>query len=395
LACHRQSQKGSRVTDTGPPLAAARLEPRIIDREDFDALIHALQSRGYRVIGPTERGGVVDLAEIGSTGDLPVGIGEDQDGGHYRLRARDDGALFGFASGPASWKRFLHPPSFKLWEARPDRGSWRIEPPTRDERPLAFVGARSCDLHAIRSLDTALLEIEDPDPNYARRRAGTFVVAVNCGTAGGTCFCASTGTGPRAEAGFDLALTELIDGASHRFLAEVGSDRGAEVLAEVPSSTGGPDDVLAADAVVERTRESMGRELDVDGLKDLLDRNLDHPRWDEVSERCLTCGNCTMVCPTCFCTDVEETTDLAGVAERRQRWDSCFTVGFTYVHGGSVRPSPRSRYRQWMTHKLASWDDQFDSAGCVGCGRCITWCPVAIDITKEAAAIRATDGAVS
>ncbi len=369
-------------------------EPRIIGREDFDGLIHALQSRGYRVIGPTEQAGVIALDDVGAAEDLPVGVGEEQDGGRYRLRRRDDDALFGFANGPSSWKRFLHPPSFKLWGASPgDDGGWQIEPAEHDERPLALVGVRSCDLHAIRSLDTALLEIEDPDPNYTRRREGIFVVAVNCGTAGGTCFCASTGTGPKAEAGYDLALTELIGAGGHRFLVEIGTDRGAAMLAEVRSAEADPEDVADAAGVVERTRASMGRELDTSGLKQLLYDNLDHPRWDEVSERCLTCGNCTMVCPTCFCTDVEEVTDLAGVAERRQRWDSCFTVGFTYVHGGSVRPSPRSRYRQWMTHKLASWDDQFDSAGCVGCGRCITWCPVAIDITEEAAAIRATDGA--
>ena len=138
----------------------------------------------------------------------------------------------------------------------------------------------------------------------------------------------------------------------------------------------------------------MGRELDTDGIKELLYRNYEHPRWDEVAERCLTCGNCTMVCPTCFCTTVEDVTDLAGEhVERHQRWDSCFTVDYSYIHGGAVRASTRSRYRQWMTHKLATWFDQFGSSGCVGCGRCITWCPVGIDITEEARAIRDERGA--
>ena len=134
----------------------------------------------------------------------------------------------------------------------------------------------------------------------------------------------------------------------------------------------------------------MGREMNTDGIHDLLLANLEHPRWEEVAGRCLTCGNCTMVCPTCFCTSVEDTSDLAGVsAERSRRWDSCFTMDFSYIHGGSVRASPKSRYRQWMTHKLATWWDQFGSSGCVGCGRCITWCPVGIDITEEVRAIRA------
>ena len=136
----------------------------------------------------------------------------------------------------------------------------------------------------------------------------------------------------------------------------------------------------------------MGRTMDTDGIKDLLYRNLEHPRWDDVAARCLAYGNCTLACPTCFCSSVEDGSDFAGDEAGRQRvWDSCFTLDHSYLHGGSVRVSTRSRYRQWMTHKLATWIDQFGTSGCVGCGRCITWCPVGIDITEEVAAIRATD----
>jgi Fe-S-cluster-containing hydrogenase component 2 len=129
--------------------------------------------------------------------------------------------------------------------------------------------------------------------------------------------------------------------------------------------------------------------MDTTGIRDLLYTNFDHPRWDNVAQRCLTCANCTMVCPTCFCTTVEDVSDVTGShAERWRKWDSCFSQNFSYIHGGSVRSSAKSRYRQWMTHKLASWIDQFGSSGCVGCGRCITWCPVGIDITEEVRAIR-------
>ena len=125
-------------------------------------------------------------------------------------------------------------------------------------------------------------------------------------------------------------------------------------------------------------------------LKELLYANAESPIWDAVAERCLSCTNCTAVCPTCFCTSVEDVTDLSGdVAGRERVWDSCFNADFSYIHGGTVRGSTRSRYRQWMTHKLGSWIDQFGMSGCVGCGRCITWCPAAIDITEEAAALRA------
>ncbi len=113
--------------------------------------------------------------------------------------------------------------------------------------------------------------------------------------------------------------------------------------------------------------------------------NLDHPIWDDIAARCLACTNCTLVCPTCFCSTVEDATDLLGTATRTRRWDSCFSSDFSNLHGHPVRSSTRSKYRQWMTHKLSYWYDQFGMSGCVGCGRCITWCPVAIDITAEMA----------
>jgi ferredoxin len=161
------------------------------------------------------------------------------------------------------------------------------------------------------------------------------------------------------------------------------------VLTEIPHSQAGTEDIAQAAAVVARTAASMGRTMEAGGVKDLLLRNLQHPRWEDVAERCLTCGNCTMVCPTCFCTAMEDASDVSGqTASRSRRWDSCFTTDFSYIHGGSVRTSAKSRYRQWMTHKLATWFDQFGTSGCVGCGRCITWCPVGIDITEEVRAIR-------
>jgi ferredoxin len=368
--------------------------PAVIRREALDGLIEALQRRGYTVVGPTVQDQAIVYDELSSGDDLPAGWTDEQDGGTYRLRRREDQALFGYVVGPRSWKGFLHPPKLTLFRARRENGALEVTEERDDPPRYAFLGARSCDLHAIAVQDRVLLDGAHPDPHYSARREDVFVVAVNCGEAGGTCFCVSMETGPRVRSGYDLALTELIDEEGHRFVVEVGSERGAELLAELPSTPATESDAGAPETAARRAASQMGRAIETDGLKELLYRNYEHPRWDEVSERCLTCGNCTLVCPTCFCTTVEDVTDLAAAETRRDRqWDSCFTMDFTYVHGGSVRASSPSRYRQWMTHKLATWWDQFGTTGCVGCGRCITWCPVAIDITEEAAVIRATDGA--
>jgi ferredoxin len=365
----------------------------VVGRSALEDLIDALRRRGFTVLGPTVRSQAIVYEELGSAADLPIGWTDTQDGGTYRLTRRDDDAVFAHNVGPNSWKSVLFPPTVTVWKGRrAEDGGVEIEEAEEPPR-YAFIGVRSCDLHAIAIQDRIFIRDRYVDHDYEARRRDAFIVAVNCGKAGGTCFCVSMGTGPKAESGFDLALTELFeDDGEHRFLVEVGSERGAEVAAELPHrEADGADERLAAD-VIERTSASMGRTLDTDGIKVLLYENAEHPRWDEVSDRCLKCGNCTLVCPTCFCSTVEDVTDLAGTeTERTRQWDSCFTLDHSYIHGGSVHDSGRSRYRQWMTHKLASWIDQFGTSGCVGCGRCITWCPVAIDITEEAAAIRAAD----
>jgi ferredoxin len=361
----------------------------VLTIEGLGQLFAALRRRGYRLLGPTVRDGAIVYDDIASPADLPRAWTDEQEGGHYRLRRRDDDALFGYAVGPHSWKKFLHPPLQRLWQAARTEEGVEIVPEPHPAERLAFVGVRACELHAIAIQDRVLLGGARADPYYRARREAAFIVSVNCGTAGGTCFCASMQTGPKAASGYDLALTELVGEREHRFVVGVGSEGGQAVLAELPHRDATGAEVAAADAVLARTAASMGRSMRDDDLHDLLLRSLNHPRWDEVAARCLTCGNCTMVCPTCFCTSVEETSDLDGSrTSRSQRWDSCFTMDFSYLHGGSVRSSARSRYRQWMTHKLATWWDQFGTSGCVGCGRCITWCPVGIDITEEVAAIR-------
>ena len=360
--------------------------------DTLDVLVTMLRDDGYRVVAPVVRDGAIVHGEVQSVADLPRGWTDEQEPGLYRLRRRDDDALFGYAVGPSSPRGELFPTRQHLWSAQlGDDGTVTVADAPVETGPTAFLGVRGCELAAISIQDRVFLGGLVEDRVYAARRQDVLLVAVECGSPSGTCFCVSMGTGPAVDDGADLVLTELFDGG-HRFLARPGTAAGRAVLARLPVAPSRPDDDDERAAVLAHARASMGRELDTDDIHDLLLGNLEHPRWDDVASRCLACGNCTLVCPTCFCTEVEDTTDLTGtVAEHDRRWASCFEALFSHSGPGSVRTTTRARYRQWMTHKLATWIDQFDSSGCVGCGRCLTWCPVGIDITAETAAIRATD----
>jgi sulfhydrogenase subunit beta (sulfur reductase) len=366
---------------------------RVIGLDGLDALVRTLAEQGHRVIGPRVRDGAIVLDEITGVADLPAGWTEEQEAATYRLARRDDEAVFGFASTPHAWKRWLHPSRVRLWSVRSADGTPTFEEEPPPDRPLALLGVRSCDVHAIEIQDRVFLGGAYPERDYASRRGSAFIVAVDCGEPGGTCFCTSMGTGPRVAGGADVVLTEL-PRTPTVFVARAGSERGAALLSGLPGREATDDDLQAAGAVTDAAATRMGRSLEAGDLHDLLLRNLDHPQFADVAERCLTCANCTLVCPTCFCTSVDDVNTLDGAAESWRQWDSCFSVGYSYIHGGSVRRAPRARYRQWLTHKFATWIDQFGSSGCVGCGRCITWCPVGIDVTRELAAIRATDGEV-
>jgi len=364
--------------------------PKVIDVGALGSLVKALIVRGYEVIGPTVRDNAIVFDHIESSEELPAGWTDEQAPGHYRLKRRKDKAIFGYAVGPQSWKKYLHPADVKLWSAERQGGTFRIlNNESQPKRPYAFLGVRGCDLAAIAVQDRVLIKDKYRDPIYGSRRDSTFIVAVQCTQAAATCFCASMGTGPQAKQGFDLSLTELLDDNRHVFLVHAGSERGAALLSELEAAPATKEHLQQAETAVEAAAQQQVRNLDNTGITELLYQNFEHPRWDNVAARCLTCANCTMVCPTCFCTTVEDVSDVSGEhAERWRRWDSCFTLNFSYIHGGSVRASAKSRYRQWMTHKLAAWLDQFGTSGCVGCGRCITWCPVGIDITEEVRAIR-------
>ncbi|MHB0955724.1 MAG: 4Fe-4S dicluster domain-containing protein [Pirellulaceae bacterium] len=372
---------------------AAKIGSRLyLTRSALDDLVQVLRTQGYSVLGPRVVEGAISLQPIESAAQLPQGLSDEQHGGSYRVVEGEPELTFQFAVGPDGPKRYLFPANLRLFEFRVEADSFVLNAGPPQVPKLAMLGVRACELAAIEVQDR-VFGLNDPrtfrcesEPWYAQIRQEALLIAVNCTRPSGTCFCAAWGTGPEATAGFDLALTELRDG----FLVLVGSKRGAALVDELPVREPTLAELELAEIKLERARARMGRQLDTSGLKELLDESIEYPEWDEIARRCLSCGNCTMVCPTCFCCTVNDTTDLAatGQVARTRQWESCFTHQFTYTISGPERNTIRGRYRHWLRHKLATWWDQFGCSGCVGCGRCITWCPVGIDLTEMVRRLR-------
>lgn len=356
-----------------------------IAKSELERLIHDLQDQGYSVVGPTVADSAIVYAELAGLGDLPLGYGDVQAPGHYRVEPQGHANYFQFNVGPHAWKQFLFPPRIAVATAQRAAEGWVFDSQLPAQPRYALLGVRACELAAIAIQDRVFLEGPYVDPIYQARREAALLIAVNCTVAASTCFCTSTDSGPVCKQLYDLALTELPDS----FVVQVGSPRGQACLDKLETVPATATDREHALQLQQRAGEQITRQLDTTDIRRVLLENLEHPRWDTVATRCLSCTNCTQVCPTCFCSSVVEVADLQGETVIREReWDSCFNIDFSYAAGGVVRHDRRSRYRQWLTHKLASWYDQFGTTGCVGCGRCITWCPVGIDLTEEVAAIR-------
>lgn len=358
-----------------------------LPRESMDSLFDTIRSHGYpRVVGPTVGDGAIIYREIVSASELPAGLHDRQAAGHYRLeRQPDDPRAFSWANGPQALKPLTFSPRELLWRCdRDESGALAFRDVAKDAVPTAVIGIRACDLAALQIHERHFLKPPHADPHYAARRSSLFLVAVHCSHPADTCFCASTGDGPRVESGFDLAMAELDPG----FVVSAGTDRGRTVLASMPLPLATAGQIEQVEAEIAAAGRAQTRSLPSRNLKEALYARLEHPHWDDVGRRCLSCGNCTAVCPTCFCHAEQDEPSLSGVStEHLRQWDSCFTAVHSYMGHFLIREETRLRYRQWLTHKLASWHEQYGRSGCVGCGRCIAWCPVGIDITAEVPAL--------
>ncbi|MGN6545895.1 MAG: 4Fe-4S dicluster domain-containing protein [Aureliella sp.] len=307
---------------------------QFLERTDLQKLFDRLIELDYQLVGPRVADAAIVYDRITSVDDLPQGWTDEQAAGHYRLLPRDDEAVFGYSVGPHSWKKYLFPPLLDVQKSRNVSGQWTVEDVPVDAPKYAFIGVRACELAAIDVQDRTFIGQHYYDPVYAARREKAFIVAVNCTQSASTCFCTSMGTGPRCRQGFDLALTELPDG----FLVEIGSEQGADVASALPLRAAAADESQRGEDARQRAVDQITRRMETDGIRDKLLSRLEHPRWDNVAERCLSCANCTLVCPTCFCHSVDEVSDLTSdEVIRRRRWDSCLNLDFSHVSVGPVR----------------------------------------------------------
>ena len=362
-----------------------------IQKAELEGLFAQLVKMGYEVIGPKAKDHTILHAPLKTASELPLGYSSIQAPGKYQLVQNNHQNYFDYVTGSQGWKPYFFPSKSEIMKIRKQGGdhpAWETEQSERQTPRYALVGVRPCDLAAIEVQDKVFMRDEWCDPIYRNRRENAFIVAVNCMQAAGTCFCASMGTGPEAKGGFDLCLTEL----ENAFLVEVGSEAGRMAIhpEHVTWTPASAFMLNNAKRGLDAVREKMGRQLPhPDELETQLLSQLDHPEWTAVARRCLSCASCTQVCPTCFCWSSNDQTLLHDeTVVRIREWDSCFNPDYSYVAHGNTRPNTRSRYRQWLTHKFSSWYAQFDTSGCTGCGRCITWCPAGIDHVEEIEKIR-------
>jgi sulfhydrogenase subunit beta (sulfur reductase) len=353
-----------------------------ISKPELNKLLTKLKGAGYKTIGPVVKNKSLVYEQIEGLSDLPYGYETDQKPGQYRIHKNGGSEYFQATPGASTWKKYLTPPRTKLFGLVNIDNNWKEVPVSEIHPRYVFIGVRPCEIEAIKIQDSVLIRDDYVDPLYKKIRDDLIIIAVNCLHPADTCFCTSVGGSPEAKDGYDLRLTELDD----MFLVNIGSQRGIDMVELMEYATANALSLQIEDEMLVEAKAKVHVGINNNqNLPELLMNNLKDPAWEVVGAKCLNCGSCTSVCPTCFCWDVQDVTNLHGTETQRDKiWDSCFNPSFTaHAGGGSSRPTTTSRLRQRLTHKFGSWVEQHGGEGCVGCGRCIAWCPAKIDIREE------------
>jgi len=351
---------------------------RLIFAEELTQIVAVLMAEGYTVIGPKDKKLALNLEKLSSPDELALGFVSEEKEGYYRLKPAKTLAIDA-AKPMNSPKYYTEKANQLLYTASQVNNQWEFKTAVVEPEPIAFFGLNACDVASLYILDLTFKQ-EFKDPVYEKnRQAVQFVVGVNCTHPGNNCFCSTYNTGPRLTYPYDLGLTCL----GETYLVEAGSQKGKEVLAKLKSEPASQAHLQQKETLLEKAKKQMSKAFNLKKACQVLADNYEHPYWDEPSERCLSCANCINVCPTCYCYQIYRRANLSAdeVAVFRSL-DACHHLEFAAVHGGNFRPRRVDRLRHWVNHKIFWTIEQYGVPGCVGCGRCITWCPTAIDITE-------------
>jgi sulfhydrogenase subunit beta (sulfur reductase) len=336
------------------------MNAKVIKKEDIADFLDTLL-KDYEVFAPVKRDRLVVFDQIHSGRE----------------------AFLTFTATVMSPKEILLPQSETLFTYSSTDSAADLEVPSGREKPRLIFGIHPCDVKSLVFLDRIFNEEEYKDVYYLERRKGMVVVSMGCIKPRLTCFCTSVGGGPFSTEGSDLQLVDIGD----EYVVQVLSDKGEKLLGKARLEDAGEDKVSLMRRVAEDAEASMAPKLNIDGLKEKLDKMFDDPIWDVLTEKCLSCGVCTYLCPTCYCFDIVDEARVSG-GERIRLWDSCQFPLFTLqASGENPRPTSKERYRQRIMHKFSYLIDNCGRIGCVGCGRCVTECPVNLDIRQIITAI--------
>ena len=323
---------------------------RVMDKSRLPDLVRGL-STDHEVIGPIAKG---DAFVFGTVLDPS------------ELRLDYDATLL-----PP--KKYFVPPAEELM--RFDARENEVLTAKVQAHPRVLFGVHPCDINALMLMDNVFLG-EYEDPYYKARRDSTLIVGVNC-LPSSSCFCNAWGT-DEVHWGFDIFLSDLGD----RYFVSVRSVKGAELLDRfVETRDIAEQDTADFQRVTREFKESFENHLDTAQLPLLLDAKFEDEVWDELGEKCLSCGACSMVCPTCYCFDVRDKLSPSGADGSRQRtWDSCMFSEFAEVaHGHNFRGTKASRVKYRYYHKQWGYLSKFERVLCVGCGRCARACKAGIN----------------
>lgn len=328
---------------------------KTIKKDQLKTLLDKV-AQASQLIAPVENSGIVNLK--------PVQSGE--------------GVVLDYQNSLNPAKDYFFPQSEKMFSYDTSDPTWAIKP-EEGVAPRVLFGVRPCDVKSVLLLDK-VFDAEFRDDLYIDKRNKTTIVAVSCNTCRHTCFCGAFGISPSEAEGADILLTDLGD----YYLAEVLTDKGNALVSE-NAALFKDDDGTGAEKKEKATAPAKEKQLkiDLEGVKAKVDNMFDHPIWDTESLRCIGCGTCTFVCPTCHCFDIVDCNNQSAVGYRYRCADSCQFANFTRAAGGhQPRPSKKERTRQRFLHKLRYFVDRYGDFGCVGCGRCLEKCPVNLDIAQ-------------